>query len=249
MTWSLAVSPRPRFRPRATAPLLAPPPFVPSPTWRSGPRHEPPRGVRMQLPQGSNPGTQGRSSAKASAVAPLYDPAFEHDACGVGLVVDIAGRASRDIVERALGGLVNLTHRGGVGADARTGDGAGILTQIPLAFLAPDLERFGHGDVAPGELGVAMTFFPQDAAAAAACRPLLEAAMAEQGIDVIGWREVPIQPEMLGETAARTLPRIAQLLVRRPVGRDAQAFERDLLLGRKAAERAAAAAGIDGYFV
>ncbi len=205
----------------------------------------------MQLPQGFNPGTPGRSSMKSRvrAVAPLYDPAFEHDACGVGLVVDIAGRASRDIVDRALGGLVNLTHRGGVGADARTGDGAGILTQIPLAFLAPDLERLGHGDVAPGELGVAMTFFPQDAAAAAACRPLLEAAMTEQGIDVIGWREVPIQPEMLGETAARTLPRIAQLLVRRPVGRDAKAFERDLLLARKAAERATAAAGIDGFFV
>ncbi len=200
----------------------------------------------MQLPQGSIPGT---SSMQASTIAPLYDPAFEHDACGVGLVVDIAGRASRDIVERALGGLVNLTHRGGVGADARTGDGAGILTQIPLAFLAPELERLGHGDVAPGELGVAMTFFPQDADAAAACRPLLEAAMTDQGIDVIGWREVPVQPEMLGETAARTLPRIAQLLLRRPVGREAQAFERDLLLARKAAERAVASAGIDGFFV
>ena len=66
-------------------------------------------------------------------IAPLYDAAFEHDACGVGLVVDIHGRPSREIVTRALAGLVNLTHRGGVGADARTGDGAGMLTQIPVA--------------------------------------------------------------------------------------------------------------------
>src|SRR5687767_13174681 len=71
----------------------------------------------------------------ADRVAPLWDPAFERDSCGVGLVVDIAGRPSRQIVERALAGLVNLTHRGGVGADSRTGDGAGVLTQVPLALF------------------------------------------------------------------------------------------------------------------
>ena len=94
-------------------------------------------------------------------IAPLYDAAFEHDACGVGLVVDIQGRPSRDIVTRALAGLVNLTHRGGVGADARTGDGAGILTQIPAGFFA---------DLPFGELGVAMTFLPTDAAQAERAR-------------------------------------------------------------------------------
>src|ERR671917_2548819 len=85
--------------------------------------------------------------------APLWDPAFEHDSCGVGLVVDIAGRPSRQIVERALAGLVNLTHRGGGGADSRTGDGAGLLTQIPLGIFAETLATIGAGDVAPGELG------------------------------------------------------------------------------------------------
>ena len=99
-----------------------------------------------------------------SAIAPLYDAAFEHDACRVGLVVDIHGRPSRDIVTRALAGLVNLTHRGGVGADERTGDGAGILTQIPVALLAPDLQ--------PGELGVAMTFLPRARARADRARLL-----------------------------------------------------------------------------
>ena len=72
-------------------------------------------------------------------IAPLWDPAFERDSCGVGLVVDIAGRPSREIVDRALAGLVNLTHRGGVGADSRTGDGAGVLTQVPLALFGETL--------------------------------------------------------------------------------------------------------------
>src|SRR3712207_9241567 len=98
------------------------------------------------------------------AVAPLYDPTYEHDACGVGLVVDIKGRASREIVDRALDGVVNLTHRGGVGADARTGDGAGLLTQVPVALFAPELARLGQPDLAAGELGVAMLFLPQDEA-------------------------------------------------------------------------------------
>ena len=82
--------------------------------------------------------------------APLWNPAFEHDSCGVGLVVDIAGRPSREIVERALAGLVNLTHRGGVGADSRTGDGAGVLTQLPIALFAETLAAAGHPDVARG---------------------------------------------------------------------------------------------------
>src|SRR5215216_6103546 len=98
----------------------------------------------------------------ADRFAPLWDPAFEHDSCGVGLVVDIAGRPSRGIVELALAGLVNLTHRGGVGADERTGDGAGVLTQIPLALFADVLAERGHADVAPGDLAVAMTFLPRD---------------------------------------------------------------------------------------
>src|SRR5215216_2732139 len=81
--------------------------------------------------------------------APLYDQSYEHDACGVGLVVDVKGRASREIVERALAGLVNLTHRGGVGADSRTGDGAGVLTQVPLALFEETLAAAGHRGLAP----------------------------------------------------------------------------------------------------
>src|SRR3954469_25910795 len=103
------------------------------------------------------------STKQPGSLAPLYDPAFEHDSCGVGLVVDIKGRPSRDIVERALGGLVNLTHRGGVGADSRTGDGAGILTQIPAALFADDLAAFGAAGLGDGDFAIAMIFLPTDA--------------------------------------------------------------------------------------
>jgi glutamate synthase (ferredoxin) len=175
--------------------------------------------------------------------APLYDPAFERDSCGVGLVVDVQGRRSRSILDRALAGLVNLTHRGGVGADARTGDGAGVLTQIPHALFADYLAELGSGPIAPGDLGVVMVFLPKDDAAAEHCRAALEAGMTGRNLSVLGWRTVPIQPEVLGPTALATLPRIEQLFVRRPADLDADAFERELMLARKFAERTA---GDDG---
>ncbi|MDP9363535.1 MAG: glutamate synthase subunit alpha, partial [Chloroflexota bacterium] len=145
----------------------------------------------------------------APSQAPLYDPAYERDACGVGLVVDVAGRPSRAILDRALAGVVNLTHRGGVGADERTGDGAGLLTQIPFALFAPDLARFGRTDLRPGDLGVAMVFLPQDAGQAHRARTLLEAAVRDRALPVVGWREVPTDPSVLGRTARATLPGIA----------------------------------------
>src|SRR3954463_8631446 len=107
----------------------------------------------------------------------MYDDAFENDSCGVGLVVDIKRRPSREIVTRALAGLVNLTHRGGVGADSRTGDGAGVLTQVPHALFAEALAAAGHGDINPGELGVAMTFLPLDKDLAGAARRALDDAV------------------------------------------------------------------------
>jgi glutamate synthase (ferredoxin) len=178
---------------------------------------------------------------RLAEIAPLYNPLFEHDACGVGLVVDIHGRPSRDIVTRALAGLVNLTHRGGVGADERTGDGAGLLTQIPVALLAPDL--------APGQLGVAMLFVPRDVDLAATSRDLLAQAMTDRGLLVRGWRETPIDASVLGRIASQTQPGIAQLLIQRPDGLSEDDFERELMLARKAAERATAAAEISDFFV
>src|SRR5215212_2749758 len=181
--------------------------------------------------------------------APLYQSSYERDACGVGLVVNIHGNESREIVERALGGLVNLTHRGGVGADERTGDGAGVLTQIPHSLFAPDLAHLGAGELVAGEYGVAMCFLPRDTDAADEARFIAADAVSGRGLDVIGWREVVVDSSVLGRIAAETQPGIAQLLIRHPDGRDAETFERDLMLARKAVERAAAAAEIDGLFV
>src|SRR4051812_21658308 len=124
--------------------------------------------------------------------APLWSPSFEHDSCGVGLVVDIAGKPSHEIVKRALAGLVNLTHRGGVGADARTGDGSGVLTQIPYRLFRDDLVAAGHGDVRPGGLGVAMVFLPTDPTSAAGARRAFEDGVRHRGLLPIAWREVPV---------------------------------------------------------
>ena len=185
----------------------------------------------------------------ADRIAPLWDPAFEHDSCGVGLVVDVAGRPSRRIVERALAGLVNLTHRGGVGADARTGDGAGVLTQIPRALFAETLGAAGHGDLHPGQLGVAMTFLPLDLDRADAARRALDSAVRGRGLEPIAWRSVPVDPGALGDQAVSSMPRIEQLLIRRPDGMGEDDFERELFLARKTADRAAQAADWPGFFV
>ncbi len=175
---------------------------------------------------------------RTQPTAPLYSAAYEHDACGVGLVVDIAGRPSREIVTKALAGLVNLTHRGGVGADARTGDGAGLMIQIPHALFARTLADAGRDKLGAGEYGVAMIFLPAERDAGQAARRTVEAAIEGQGLTPIGWREVPVRPEILGESAARTRPEIAQLLIAGPAGVSLDAFERQLMLARRAAERA-----------
>ncbi len=172
-------------------------------------------------------------------IAPMYHPSLDHDSCGVGLVVDIHGRASREIVEKALAGLVNLTHRGGVGADARTGDGAGIQTQIPHRLFSDVLAGFGAESPGAGDYGVAMTFLPLGKEAEG--KRVVEQAAARRNLSTLGWREVPIDPAVLGETAAKTLPAIWQALIARPDGMDIDTFEKELMIARRIAEREAAA--------
>src|SRR5215212_4424862 len=125
--------------------------------------------------------TMQAAARAADRRAPLWDPTYERDSCGVGLVVDIAGQPSREIVERALAGLVNLTHRGGVRADSRTGDGAGVLTQVPFALFEETLAA-GHRGLAPGQIGVAMTFVPRDGDQAHAARQALDEAARGHGL-------------------------------------------------------------------
>src|SRR5680860_1340426 len=172
-------------------------------------------------------------------MAGLYHPSYEHDSCGVGLVAQVDGRPSRRIVQLALDGLVNLTHRGGVGADERTGDGAGVLTQIPHGVFEADFAANGLSSVGPGEYGIAMAFLPTSDQEAMLCRALFDRVAVEEDLRVLFWRTVPVEPSVLGRIAAETQPVIAQALIAKPEDMDSDAFERRLMLFRKALERAA----------
>jgi glutamate synthase domain-containing protein 2/glutamate synthase domain-containing protein 1/glutamate synthase domain-containing protein 3 len=163
----------------------------------------------------------------------LYDPRFEHDACGIGFVCNIDGRKSHETIQRGLQVLVNLTHRGAAGSDAETGDGAGILMQIPHTFLEKECARLHIRLPDSGEYGVGMVFLPQEEKQRSHCEELIEKLVGEEGQHVLGWRDVPLRPEFIGENARKACPRIRQVLVLRGAGFDADAFERKLYVIRK----------------
>jgi glutamate synthase (NADPH/NADH) large chain len=165
----------------------------------------------------------------------LYDPANEHDACGVGFIVHIKGRKSHDIIRQGLELLNNLDHRGAVGADPLQGDGAGILIQIPDALYREDMARQGVTLPPPGEYGVAMLFLPQEPATRLACEEELERAVRDEGQIVLGWRDVPIDRDMSMSPAVRaTEPVIRQLFVGRgPDVMVTEALERKLYIARR----------------
>ncbi|MDP9401158.1 MAG: glutamate synthase large subunit [Actinomycetota bacterium] len=168
----------------------------------------------------------------------LYDPRFEHDACGVALVARLDNRPTRDVVEQALLALAHLEHRGATGADERTGDGAGILLQLPDAFLraAVDFEL-----PAPGGYGVAMCFLPRDPQRRAKLEALLELNVRVEGQCVLGWRDVPVDEAHVGDSANAVRPHVRQLFVGAgPEHADDQdAFERKLYVIRRICELAA----------
>ncbi|HVV48377.1 MAG TPA: glutamate synthase large subunit [Polyangia bacterium] len=171
----------------------------------------------------------------------LYDPQNEHDSCGVGFVVDLKGRKSHKIVRDGVQILLNLEHRGACGAEKNTGDGAGILMQVPHAFLAAACaETKGRITLpAEGQYGVGMVFLPNDPGSRAACEHLFEQVVRDEGQRVLGWREVPTDSRMLGPTARRSQPVIKQLFVaRHPSITDDDAFERKLYVIRRRARHA-----------
>ncbi len=170
---------------------------------------------------------------------PLYDPRLEHDACGVGFIAQVGGERSHDLVEKAVLSVVNLTHRGAVSADGKSGDGAGILSQIPERLFRRELDRL-HLQIPDGwQLGVGMTFLPQAAGRHDRAIQLIEAAVEEHGLRVIGWRPVPVDPNALGDKARATMPDIQQVLVAAPPGSSEDEVERRLYLTRKSVEKAA----------
>ena len=177
----------------------------------------------------------------------LYDPRHEHDSCGIGFVVDIHGRKSHSIVRQGLDILVNLTHRGAVGADPTMGDGAGILLQMPHKLLAAACGEIGLRLPAAGEYGVAVCFLPADAAARKACQETVEKIVRSEGQTVVGWRENPVSSSILSDTVRATEPAMRHLLVARGKNcPDQDSFERKLFVIRKQAENAAALLGPRG---
>jgi glutamate synthase (NADPH/NADH) large chain len=175
----------------------------------------------------------------------LYDPAYEHDACGVGFVVNIKNRKSHDIVRQGLKILVNLTHRGAVGADPLAGDGAGVLIQIPDAFLREECAKLGLALPAAGELAVGMVFLPRDPGDRAHCEDLFARLTEAEGQRVIGWRDVPTDNRRLSESVKAVEPRVRQVFIARGPGcPDQDSFERKLLVIRKQAEHAVRASDL-----
>ena len=175
----------------------------------------------------------------------LYDPAHEHDACGVGFVVDIKGRRSHAIVSQALEVLKNLLHRGACGCEVNTGDGAGILIQMPHAFLGRECGRLGIRLPGPGHYGAGLVFLPRDPAQAAECERIFEGMVRDEGQTVLGWRDVPTDSSAVGPSARAVEPRFRQIFVGRAEGvPDRAAFERKLFVIRKRAEHAVAGTGL-----
>jgi glutamate synthase (ferredoxin) len=172
----------------------------------------------------------------------LYDPQHEHDSCGVGFVVDLKGRKSRSIVGNAVEVLLNLRHRGACGCEKNTGDGAGILMQVPHRFLTEACGEVGIELPGAGAYGVGVVFLPNDPGSRAACEHLFEEVVADEGQTFLGWREVPTDNSMIGPTAARSQPVIKQLFIGRnlddPALADADAFERKLYVIRRRARHA-----------
>ncbi|MEL3950064.1 MULTISPECIES: glutamate synthase large subunit [Streptomyces] len=164
----------------------------------------------------------------------MYDPRNEHDACGVGFVATLTGEASHELVEQALTVLRNLEHRGATGSEPDSGDGAGILLQVPDAFLR---EVAGFSLPEAGAYAVGIAFLPQDSAAESVSR--IETIAAEEGLTVLGWREVPVAPTLLGATARSTMPVFRQLFVADSES-SGLALDRKAFVLRKRAEREAA---------
>ena len=177
----------------------------------------------------------------------LYDPAFEHDACGFGFVVDVNGKPSHDIVRKALQVLSNLEHRGATGFEKNTGDGAGILLQVPHAFLAARCRAKGFDLPSPGDYAAGAVFLPQDQVSRQECVRRLEAVVADEGQMLLGWREVPTDSATLGATARASQPAIRQVFVRRAQGTPAgDAFERKLYVIRRLVEKSVSRSALPG---
>ena len=177
----------------------------------------------------------------------LYDPEYEHDSCGVGVVASIKGNKSHDIIDKGLHVLINLGHRGASGADPETGDGAGILVQMPHEFFVKDCAKLGISLPKPGDYGVGMVFLPQEAAQRRRCEEIFEKIVGEEGQDLLGWRDVPVDDSGIGTHARDVQPLIRQIFIGRGPGISEEAdLIRKLYVIRRRVEKAVIESGIEG---
>ena len=180
----------------------------------------------------------------------LYSEAEEKANCGVGLAVSIDGKPSRKVVENGINALKAIWHRGAVDADGKTGDGAGIHLQIPVAFFYDQIERTGHKPRKDELMAVGQVFLPRtDHGAQETCRTIVETEVLRMGYYIYGWRHVPVNIDVLGEKANATRPEIEQILISNAKGVDEEQFERELYVIRRRIEKAAAAAGISNLYL
>ena len=181
--------------------------------------------------------------------AAAYDPAHEHDSCGVGLVASIDGSPRRDVVEMSIQALKNVWHRGAVDADGKTGDGAGIRLDIPQEFFKAQVERTGH-KAGNAKVAVGMIFLPRtDFGAQDQARTIVESELIKEGFYIYGWRQVPINIDVIGDKAKATRPAIEQVLFRDPKGRKGNMLERELYIIRRRIEKRVIEAAIPSFYV
>jgi len=192
---------------------------------------------------------QWRSNADRLRAAGTYDPAREHDACGVGLVAAIDGKPRREVVVAGIEALKAVFHRGAVDADGKTGDGAGIHVQIPQGFFKEHVQRTGH-DLHPGRLGAGMIFLPRtDFAAQERCRCIVEDEILRFGYYIYGWRQVPFNVAVIGEKANATRPEIEQIMIANSKGIDEYTFELELYIIRRRIEKRVIEENIKDFYI
>ena len=181
--------------------------------------------------------------------AHAYNPADEHANCGVGLVASIAGDARRDVVEKSIQALKNVWHRGAVDADGKTGDGAGIRLDIPQEFFRAQVERTGHIPTA-AKIAVGMIFLPRtDFGAQETARTIVESELLQAGFYIYGWRQVPIDIDVIGDKAKATRPAIEQVMFRDPKGRKGNQLERELYIVRRRIEKRVITAALPSFYI
>ena len=185
-------------------------------------------------PKHGNPPAQG-----------LYHPAHEHDACGIGFVASISGTKSHDIIEKGIRVLLNLAHRGACGCDPETGDGAGVLIQIPHKFFARECEKLGFKLPKAGSYGIGMVFLPVEKHPRLQCEGILERILREEGLTVLGWRDTPVYASAIGRVARASQPYIQQIFIGCAAGTGEDAFERKLYVVRKRTENEVRESGME----